>query len=83
MTDMILELIGITPQKNIKTKITPQNARGITFEVTIDRKFELAGKTCFIDFKNLSSNIASMLKNNGNKILQIDLKTDNYHKFNP
>ncbi len=59
MTDMILELIGIKPQKNIKTKITPQNARGITFEVTIDRKFELAGKTCFIDFKNLSANIAS------------------------
>ncbi len=78
LTDMILELIGITPQKNVKTKITPQNARGITFEVTIDRKFELAGKTCFIDFKNLSSNIASMLNNKGNKILQIDLKTDNY-----
>jgi len=78
MTDMILELIGITPQKNVKTKITPQNARGITFEIIIDRKFELSGKTCFIDFKNLSSNIASMLNHNGNKIIQIDLKTDNY-----
>jgi hypothetical protein len=78
MTDMILELVGITPQKNVKTRITPKTARGITFEIIIDRKFELAGKTCFIDFKNLSSNIASMLNNNGNKIIQIDLKTDNY-----
>jgi hypothetical protein len=78
MTDMILELIGIKFQKNVKTKFTPHNARGITFEVTIDRKFELAGKTRFIDFKNLSSNIASMLNNNGSKILQIDLKTNDY-----
>ncbi|MBN2109069.1 MAG: hypothetical protein JW832_16705, partial [Deltaproteobacteria bacterium] len=78
MTDMILELSGITPQKNVRTRITPKNARGITFEIIIDRKFELAGKTCFIDFKNLSSNIASMLNNNGNKIIQIDLKTDDY-----
>ena len=78
MTDMILELLGITAQKNVKTRITPKNARGITFEMIIDRKFEFAGKTCFIDFKNLSSNITSMLNNNGNKILQIDLKKDNY-----
>jgi hypothetical protein len=78
MTDMILELIGIAPQKNVKTKIIPPNARGIKFEVTIDRKFELAGKTCFIDFKNLSSNIATMLNSHGNRILQIDSKTENY-----
>jgi hypothetical protein len=80
MTDIILELMGITAQKNIKTKIIPQNARGIIFEVTIDRKFELAGKTCFIDFKNLSHSIVDMLTNNGYKILQIDLKSTNYLK---
>ena len=80
MTDMILELIGINYQKDIKTKITPLNAHGITFEVTMDRKFELAGKTCFIDFKNLSTSIADMLTNNGYKILQIDLKSNNYLK---
>ena len=80
MTDMILELVGITAQKNVKTKIIPQNARGIIFEVTIDRKFELTGKTCFIDFKNLSHNIVDMLTNNGYKILQIDLKSTNYLK---
>jgi len=80
MTDMILELLGITYQKNIKTKIIPHNAQGITFEVTIDRKFELAGKTCFIDFKNLSGNITGMLTNNGYKILQINLKNNNLLK---
>ena len=67
-------------KKNIKTKIIPQNARGIIFEVTIDRKFELAGKTCFIDFKNLSGNITGMLSNNGYKILQISLKNNNLLK---
>ena len=80
MTDMILELLGITYQKNIKTKIIPHNAQGIKFEVTIDRKFELAGKTCFIDFKNLSGNITGMLSNNGYKILQISLKNNNLLK---
>ena len=81
MTDMILELLGINFQKNKKTKIIPQNADGITFEVTIDRKFTLAGKTFFIDFKNLSPNIADMLSNNGFKIIQIDVKNNDYIKL--
>ena len=71
-TDTVLDLAGISYQRNVRTKLISQHEIGITLEVSSDRKFLLHGKPCLIVFKNISENISNLFQNQGYKILRID-----------
>jgi len=76
LTDTILRLLGHDFQMHYKTDIFQNMYSGVSLEVVADRMFTKNGQVHLIDFSNLPSRIADIIKQKGFKLLQIDPGTE-------
>jgi len=70
--DIVLDMLGITCEKEYRTNIFQNVYSGISLEVVVDRMFRRNGTTYLIDFQGLPPTIAAIIREQGMNLLTID-----------